>query len=136
MKAFLIAASVALAAPALAANPAQLLSGYESEARKTSPGFGASAARGEQFFISRHGAEWSCSSCHGAPPAAPGRHAKTGKTIAPLAPAANPERFTDATQAEKWFKRNCSDVLGRACTPAEKADVMAYLLRAGEARAR
>jgi hypothetical protein len=30
---------------------------------------------------------------------------------------------------EKWFKRNCNDVLARACTPAEKADVLAYLLK-------
>jgi hypothetical protein len=28
---------------------------------------------------------------------------------------------------EKWFKRNCGDVLGRVCTPAEKGDVIAYL---------
>jgi hypothetical protein len=30
---------------------------------------------------------------------------------------------------EKWFRRNCNDVLGRTCTPSEKADVMAYLLK-------
>jgi hypothetical protein len=54
---------------------------------------------------------------------------KTGKAIAPLAPAANAERFTDAGKAEKWFRRNCNDVLGRACTASEKADVLAYLLK-------
>lgn len=30
--------------------------------------------------------------------------------------------------SDKWFKRNCNDVLGRQCTPAERADVLAYLL--------
>ncbi|MGE3163031.1 MAG: DUF1924 domain-containing protein, partial [Burkholderiales bacterium] len=44
-------------------------------------------------------------------------------------PAANPERFTAEAKTEKWFRRNCNDVLGRACTAAEKADVLAYLLK-------
>lgn len=61
------------------------------------------------------------------PPTTPGRHASTGKTIAPLAPAANPERFTDTAKVEKWFRRNCKDVLSRECTATEKADVLAYL---------
>ena len=51
------------------------------------------------------------------------------KAIAPLAPSANAERFADAAKVEKWFRRNCNDVLGRTCTPSEKADVMAYLLK-------
>jgi signal transduction histidine kinase len=42
-----------------------------------------------------------------------GRHAITGKAISPLSPVANPERFRDAAKVEKWFKRNCSDTLGR-----------------------
>ena len=45
-----------------------------------------------------------------------------------MAPAVNPERFTDAAKTEKWFRRNCNDVAGRECTPAEKADVLAWLL--------
>ena len=57
-----------------------------------------------------------------------GKHVKTGKEIAPLAPAANPQRFADAAKAEKWFNRNCNDVLGRACTASEKGDVLAYLM--------
>jgi hypothetical protein len=32
---------------------------------------------------------------------------------------------------EKWFTRNCRDVLGRECTPAEKADIMAWLIGQG-----
>jgi len=29
---------------------------------------------------------------------------------------------------DKWFRRNCKDVLSRECSAAEKADVMAYLI--------
>ena len=85
------------------------------------------AARGQAFFTSRHGQEWSCSSCHGSPPTGLGKHASTGKTIEPLAPAFNPQRFTDAARVEKWFRRNCKDVVSRECTAGEKADVLAYL---------
>ncbi|MEP7329918.1 MAG: DUF1924 domain-containing protein, partial [Betaproteobacteria bacterium] len=79
------------------------------------------------MFQTAHGGEWSCASCHTANPLAPGKHAKTGKAIAALAPAANPERFTSLATAEKWFKRNCNDVIGRECTAQEKGDVLAYL---------
>lgn len=129
MKRILVAAAVALAGPVLAADPAGLLDGYQAEARKADPAFSASVQRGRQFFNAAHGGEWSCASCHGNPPTAAGRHAKTGKTIAPLAPAANPQRFVDAARSEKWFGRNCNDVLGRACTSAEKADVLAFLVK-------
>ncbi len=87
----------------------------------------AAAQRGQRFFSQTHGREWSCASCHGAAPTQGGRHAVTGKAIAPLAPAFNPERFSDAAKTEKWFRRNCQDVLGRECTAAEKADVKAWL---------
>ena len=36
-----------------------------------------------------------------------------------LAPAFEPRRFTDAAKVEKWFGRNCNDVLGRA-PPAKR----------------
>jgi Domain of unknown function (DUF1924) len=85
------------------------------------------AAAGQAFFTTRHGGEWSCSSCHGAPPTQQGKHASTGKSIAPLAPAFNPQAFTDNAKVEKWFRRNCNDVLKRECNAGEKADVLAYL---------
>ena len=129
MKLVLLASALALAGSAVAADPAGLLAGYQADARKADAAFAASAQRGEQFFNATHGGEWSCASCHGNPPVAAGRHARTGKTILPLAPAANPQRFADAARSEKWFGRNCNDVLGRACTSAEKADVLAYLLK-------
>jgi len=114
---------------ASAATPAEIQQGFEATARASTPGFsGFSAARGQQFFGSTHGNDWSCSSCHTSTPLAPGKHAKTGKQIAPLAPAANPQRFADAAKVEKWFDRNCKDVLGRVCTAQEKGDVLAYLM--------
>lgn len=118
-------AGVALCAPLLtwAATPSELLAGYSAEA-----GAPAQAARGQAFFTTTHGREWSCSSCHGATPTREGKHAATGKAISPLAPAFNPQRFTDAAKAEKWFRRNCNDVVGRTCTPAEKADLLAWLI--------
>ena len=92
-------------------------------------GQSVNAERGRVFFTSRHGGEWSCASCHGNPPTTPTRHASTGKTITPLAPAFNPERFTDQAKVDKWFRRNCNDVLSRECTAVEKADVLAWLLQ-------
>jgi hypothetical protein len=61
------------------------------------------------------------------PPTKEGKHASTDKSISPLAPAFNSKRFTDEAKVNKWFKRNCNDVLGRECSSLEKADVMAYL---------
>ncbi|MBZ8141866.1 cytochrome C [Rubrivivax gelatinosus] len=115
------AVAVLSALPVLAA-PADLLARYAAEA-----GRAPDAARGQQWFQARHGGEWSCASCHGDKPMQDGRHASTGRTIAALAPAANPKRFSDEAKVEKWFRRNCKDVLERACTPAEKADVLAWL---------
>ena len=88
----------------------------------------AQAARGQVFFTSKHGKDWSCSTCHTAVPTVEGKHASTGKVIAPMAPAFNPLRFTDAAKTEKWFRRNCNDVVGRECSAAEKADVLSWLV--------
>jgi hypothetical protein len=111
------------AAQAQAVTPAEQLAGYTSQA-----GTAAQTARGQDFFTSKHGKDWSCSSCHTATPTVEGKHASTGKVISPLAPAFNPDRFTDAAKTEKWFRRNCNDVVGRECSAAEKADVLAWLL--------
>lgn len=126
---FVLVAALGLAAqPALAETPSEILASIQKEAAGT-PGFqGFSAARGETFFKAKHGAEWSCASCHTENPAVAGKHAKTGKAIDPLAPSANSERFTNPKKVAKWFKRNCNDVLGRVCTAQEKGDVLAYLL--------
>jgi len=106
-----------------AATPAEALSAYSAQA-----GAAAAPERGQKFFTSRHGRDWSCASCHGAVPIQTGKHASTGKLIGALAPAVNRERFTDPEKTEKWFRRNCNDVVGRECTAAEKADVLSWLL--------
>jgi cytochrome c peroxidase len=107
---------------ARAATPAELQAAYGATA-----GIAAAPERGRQLFTTSHGREWSCASCHGDVPTQAGKHAATGKPIAPLAPAFNPQRFVDAAKTEKWFRRNCNDVMGRECSAAEKADVMAWL---------
>ena len=110
-------------AAAQADTPEQLLAGYSAQA-----GVPASPQRGQQFFNRNHGQSWQCSSCHGVLPTQAGQHAATAKPIQPLAPAFNPARFSDSAKVEKWFGRNCKDVLARACTPSEKADVLSWLL--------
>jgi cytochrome c peroxidase len=120
----LVAAAALLAAPLVSATTAaDALAGYRAVAGAT-----PSAERGRQLFVNQHGREWSCASCHGATPTKTGQHAGTGKPIAPLAPAFNAERFADGPKTEKWFRRNCNDVMGRQCSAGEKADVLAWLL--------
>ena len=70
-----------------------------------------------------------CASCHTASPKQAGQ-TRVGKRIEPLAPAANPQRFTDAAKVEKWFRRNCQDVLQRECSAQEKGDFIAWLSQA------
>ncbi len=120
----LLAITLLGALPATAADttPAQQLSHWSAQA-----GTPGSASKGQAFFTSKHGGEWSCASCHGSPPTTEGKHANTGKVIPPLAPAFNPKTFTDTAKVNKWFRRNCHDVLSRECSAGEKADVLAYL---------
>ncbi|WP_068117617.1 DUF1924 domain-containing protein [Tropicimonas marinistellae] len=127
MKYLLVLPFALLASPAVAqsTSPADLLAQYSAEA-----GAEASAERGKELFMANHTGGKpdtpSCTTCHTADPKAAGQ-ARTGKPIEPLAPSANPERFTDLKFVEKWFGRNCNSVLGRDCTAAEKADVLAWL---------
>lgn len=111
-----------------AAGPAELQAGYAAAARQAGATGVFDAARGQRFFMSSHGGDWSCSSCHTRDPRQVGRHEVTGKLIQPLAPAANPARFSDSAKVEKWFRRNCRDVLERECSAQEKGDVLAWLL--------
>lgn len=118
-------AYIGLATLSVTAQGATLTS--QLDAYRAQGGQPADANRGQQLFTSRHGREWSCASCHGQVPTTPGKHASTAKVIEPLAPAVEPSRFTDIAKTEKWFRRNCKDVLARECTAAEKADVLAFL---------
>lgn len=114
---------------AQAETPQDFLNKYQAEAKTADASFqGFSATRGEQFFKTTHGNDWSCASCHTSNPTTVGKHASTGKAIDPLAPLANPERFTSTRKVEKWFKRNCNDVLSRECTALEKGDILTFLM--------
>lgn len=114
--------------PAYAETPEEVLASFKASASAT-PGFlGFSAARGENFYKTRQSHKLSCSSGHTDNPTAQGKHSETDKLIKPLAPSANPDRFTDMKKVTKWFKRNCNDVLDRECTPQEKGDVLTCLL--------
>ena len=120
------------AAAVRAEQPADFQAAFAAEAQRSVPGFsGFSPARGAELFRATHGGDWSCASCHTEDPRAVGEHASTGKRIQPLAPSANPERFTRPDKVEKWFKRNCNDVLKRPCTAQEKGDVLAWLMSLG-----
>ncbi|MDD4977878.1 MAG: DUF1924 domain-containing protein [Gallionella sp.] len=127
----LVVATIFTSQAAMAETPAEILAMIKAEASAAAGYQEFSAARGEKFFHVKHGDEWSCSSCHTDNPMNEGKHAKTEKLIKPLAPAANAERFTELKKVEKWFKRNCNDVLNRECTAQEKGDVMTYLLGVG-----
>lgn len=114
-----------VALPALAETPQQILDSLVAQAGP------ASAARGEQFYRAKSSAGKtadSCAACHTDNPKAVGQHVKTHKSIDPIAPVAQRDRFTDPAKVEKWFKRNCQEVLARACTPQEKADFTAYMI--------
>lgn len=115
-----------------AVTPQELLKQYETQARQETPAFaGFSAERGDRFFRTErahsNGQKVSCATCHTADPKAQGK-TRANKVIEPIAPIANPQRFTDATKVEKWFGRNCKDVLERACSAQEKGDYIQYLL--------
>ena len=113
---------------AAADSPASFMARYAQQA-----GVAVSAlspVRGEALYRSEHPGRKaqavSCARCHTANPKQAGQ-TRVGKRIEPLAPAANPERFTDAAKVEKWFRRNCMDVLQRECSAQEKGDFIAWL---------
>ena len=113
-----------------AETPQQIRQAYASEAASQQAGFTPSAKRGETLFRQRFGLNDkmpACTSCHTDSPLNIGQHAVTGKSVKPIAVAANTERFNDPAKVEKWFGRNCKEVVGRACTAAEKADFVAYM---------
>ena len=129
-------AAAGLAAAAAVAQPAardQILADYLAQAKQADATFaGFNAERGATLFRTRHpggnSATPACTSCHGEDPRSPGQNVKTGKPIEPMAVSANPKRYTNKVDVEKWFKRNCNQVLGRECTPAEKGDFITFMM--------
>lgn len=129
------AALLCLAAlPALAGDPARdaLLADYATQAKQADAAFtGFSAERGKTLYTTRHADAKpemnACASCHGDDPTKSGQSAKTGKVIEPMAVSANPKRFTNKDDVEKWFGRNCKEVLGHECSALEKGDYITFL---------
>lgn len=108
------------------------LAQYAKAAKAADPAFaGFTAERGKtlhtQAFTGGKPDTPSCTSCHGKDTRAAGRN-PSGKTIEPMAVSATPARYTDPAKVEKWFKRNCNDVMGRECTVKEKGDWLTFML--------
>ncbi len=90
-----------------------------------------SAEVGHKFFLTRRtwqSHDFTCSGCHTVNPKKPGMHILSKKAIKPLAPAANPDRFTDFEKVEANFKAHCLDLYERECTAYEKGNFIAYLM--------
>ena len=120
------------ASSVFADTPTSLVTGYAVEAARETPGFTPSAKRGHSFFTKEWGVSQkmpNCTVCHGKNLNIDGKHVITDKRIAPVSPAVNPERFTSSAKVEKWFKRNCTEVVGRECTAAEKADFIQFIIQ-------
>ena len=109
------------------------LNSLKQEVLQENPKFtGFDAKRGEEIFTSKHigkkGKEIACTTCHTINLNNSGENTFTGKTIEPLSPKANPKRFTDIKEIEKWMKRNFNDVYNREGTALEKGDVTTYII--------
>lgn len=120
----MLTVSVLWAHSVTAATPDALIATYAAQAGV--PVAQIDPASGEILFRQGGSGEKQCASCHTQDPRAAGK-TKVGKRIEPLAPAVNPQRFSDEKKVEKWFGRNCKDVLARECTPLEKASLIAWL---------
>ena len=113
------------------AGAASAANGANSTNSTNSTFSGFSAARGKilhtQSFAGGKPDTPACTSCHGNDTRAGGRN-PAGKNIEPMALSASPSRYTDPEKVEKWFKRNCNDVLGRQCTAQEKGDWLSFMI--------
>jgi len=130
----LILVSITSIVTTAAANAARdaILADLAAEAKAANAAFtGFSAERGATFFAATHtGGEPdmpSCTTCHSTSPHQPGR-TRAGKNIEPMAVSKTPNRYTDAKEVAKWFRRNCKSVLGRECTAVEKGDFLTFMI--------
>ncbi len=123
--------AVALPLTTAAAPRDDILGQYAAAAKSATPAFsGFSAARGEALHRTRHGLGKpdtpACTSCHGENARSAGQ-TRTGKAIEPMAVSVSATRYGDPAKVEKWFKRNCNEVLGRECSAREKGDWLAWM---------
>ena len=108
-----------------------ILAGLAADSQAADPAFTAfDAGRGKAFFLATQSGgkpdTASCTVCHTKNPKANGQ-TRAGKDIKPMAVSKTPDRFTDTDKIAKWFLRNCTSVVGRECTAAEKGDFITYL---------
>lgn len=132
---FALLVAFGLASFSVQADPAsaqKLADKYAAIAKHIDPSYkGLSADAGKAFFtreLTIRGKQIACASCHTTNPAKPGKHIVTGKPIKPVAPSANPERFSDVDKVEKNFEKHCLEIIGRDCTAQEKGNYIAYML--------
>ena len=128
----LACAAILFSAAAQAGVREDQLAQYASAAKAANPTFtGFSAERGKtlhtQTFTGGKPDTPACTSCHGKDPRGTGK-TSTGKSIDAMAASVTATRYTDPAKVEKWFKRNCTEVLGRVCTAQEKGDWLTYML--------
>jgi cytochrome c553 len=128
----IIVLACTLVAATAGESPQSLLDFYANEAKASDPGFsGFSAERGEHLFRTKFSTGKpdtpSCTTCHTADATKTGQ-TRAGKDIEPMAASANPNRYSDQAKTEKWFGRNCNNVLGRECTATEKGDFITFML--------
>lgn len=104
---------------------------YGLFAKRLNPNSQLTAEAGRAFYMKKvtyKNHVFACADCHGDNPALEGEHYTLGDKIKPLAPAANPSRFSSISKSEKNFSKHCIDLYGRNCTPQEKGDFVTYLL--------
>ena len=109
----------------------KLITKYAVEAKKDDPKSTFSAAAGREFYLWRRSygpLDVSCSSCHTDNPASEGKHNETNKPIRPLAPSANPDRFTNADKADQAIAKHCKDMYRKDCSPQQKGDFLTFLI--------
>jgi hypothetical protein len=124
--------ALSLSSAATAAAHAELLAHHAAAAKAANPAFaGFSVERGRllhaRSFAGGKPETPACTSCHGNDPRAAGR-TPSGKNIDPLAISVSPARYTDPAKVDKWFRRNCLEVLGRECSALEKGDWLSYVI--------
>ncbi len=127
----LAAIALIVSTPLFAGQREDLLSRYAAEAKAAAPSFaGFSAVRGKslhnQNFSGGKADTPACAACHGQDPRRTGT-TRTGKVIEAMAVSVMPSRFTDPAKVEKWFRRNCQEVMGRTCSAQEKGDWLSYM---------
>lgn len=123
-----VASFITINSPVFASS---LLDEYRLQAKQENPEFtDFSVERGKTLFVTRYASGKpetpACTSCHTQDPTQPGQ-TRAGKQIDPLALSRTPDRYRDKRKVEKWFRRNCNSVLGRACSSVEKGDFITFM---------